>query len=200
MSRIAAVLITTALALPVTGWAQGTAVGVATGQAADGTRVEGAEVQVRARVVELDAARRSVTLRGPRGDIVTVEVPPEVTNFDQVRVGDTLVIRYRTAVAVRIEPARRSGIRERVESSAATVAPAGSLPGTAATRTVEVHATVEAVDRRKRTVTLRGARRTVTVAVPEGIDLEKLKLGSDVHAAFVESAVISVEHAPPRRR
>jgi Cu/Ag efflux protein CusF len=181
-----------ALCLPGAVWAQGAAVGgvVAKGS---GAALKAGEVEVRAKVVELDKARRLATLKGPKGNIVSVEVPAEAKNFDQIRVGDDVVIRYAAAVAVRLEPASKSGIRERVESTSAATAASGAMPGAAAQRTVEVLAQVQAIDRKARTVTLRGAKRTATLMAPEGMDLSKLKVGDEVHAVMVEALVLNVE-------
>ena len=87
-------------------------------------------------------------------------------------------------------------LRERIESSAASSAPAGSAPGAAGVRTVEVIATIQSIDRKARTMTLRGVHRTVKVAVPEGVDMAKIKTGDDVHAVFTEAVVLAVEPAP----
>jgi predicted RNase H-like nuclease len=195
MPRLAPVLFAAVLSLPIAAWSQGASVATAAAKA-PGERIAAAEVEVRARVVELDLARRTAVLRGPRGQLVTVDVPPEVKNFDQVRVGDMLVIRYLTAVAARIEPASASGIRERVESQAAASASAGAQPAAGATRTVEVLAVVESLNRVARTLTLRGAKRTVRVNVPEGVDLTRIKQGDEVRAVFTEAVVLSVVPAP----
>jgi hypothetical protein len=120
-----------------------------------------------------------------------------VKNFDQVRVGDELVVRYVTAVAARLEPATKSGIRERVESSVAASAAAGALPGAGQVNQIEVLAVIEALDRKARTATLRGVRRTVTMDVPAGVDIAKLKVGDEVRATYVEAAVLGVERAAP---
>lgn len=184
--------------LPLLANAQGVAVEGVTAQA-PGARLKAGELTVTAKVVELDAARRSVVLRGPKGNLVTVDVPPEVKNFDQVRVGDELVIRYAAAVAAALEPASKSGIRERIESTSTAAAAPGALPGMATARRVEILAEIQAVDRKARTATLRGAKRTVVVAVPENIDIAKLKVGGDVHAVFVEAMVIDFEHAKPAK-
>ena len=183
-----------AVAMPVAVWAQSVSAAAVSGQA-PGARVEAAEVQVRVKVMELDKTRRLATLKGPRGDIVTVQVPAEVKNFDQVRVGDDLVVRYIAAVAARLEPASKSGIRERVESTGTATAAVGSLPGVASERTVEVLVQIQALDRKARIVTLRGAKRTLTVKVPEGTDMAKLKVGNEVRATIVEAVVLNVEPA-----
>jgi hypothetical protein len=196
MTRTAALMFACALALPAAAFAQGASVAVATGQTPSGDRVGLEAVEIRARVVELDAANRLATLRGPRGNLVTVHVPAEAKGFEQIRAGDTVTMKYAMAMVSRLEPATKSGIRERIESQAAASAPAGSAPGVSAVRTVEVLATVSDLDRKARTVTLRGVHRTVKVAVPADVDMAKIKQGDEVHATFREAVVLSVQHAP----
>lgn len=183
-------------ALPTVSLAQGAAIGTASAKA-PGARMQAGEIEIRAKVVELDMARRLATLKGPKGNVVTVEVPAEVKNFDQVRVGDELVVRYAAAVAARLEPASKSGIRERVESTSAAAAASGAMPGSAAQRTVEVLVTIQALDRKAGTATLRGAKRTVTVKVPDGVDITKLKVGDEVRAVMIEAVVLNVERVAP---
>jgi hypothetical protein len=67
------------------------------------------------------------------------------------------------------------------------------MPGATVQRTVEVLAVVQALDRKARTATLRGAKRTVSVNVPEGIDISKIKVGDEVHAVMIEALVLNVE-------
>jgi hypothetical protein len=195
MNRTASLLVTCALALPAAAFAQSASVTAVTG-AAPGARGAAGEVTVRARVVEIDKAARTATLRGPNGNVTTVAVPADVKNFDQVNVGDMLLIRHIMAVAARLEPATASGIRERVESSAVASAPAGGAPGVGVVRTVEVLAVVQDLDRKNRTATLRGVHRTVRVSVPEGVDMSKIKMGGEVRAVITEAVVLAVEPAP----
>ena len=193
MTCLRSIALACALSLPFAVFAQGAAVAKAS---APNVRMKAAEVEVRAKVVELDMAGRLATLRGPKGQVVTMHVPAEVKNFDQVRVGDELVIRYITAVAARLEPATASGIRERVETEGTKGAAAAGSPGAAADRTVEVLAVIQAIDKKAGTATLKGVKRTVTMAVPEGVDISKLKVGQEVRAVFVEAVVLNLERVP----
>lgn len=200
MNRIAALFTACAFALPAAAFAQGASVAVATGKAPTGERIEAEAIEVRARVVELDPTHRVATLRGPRGNLVTVQVPAEVKGFEQIRAGDTVLLRHSMALVTKIEPATKSGIRERVESAAATSAPAGSAPAVAAVRTVEIVATVTDLDRKARTATLRGVHRTVKVAVPADVDMTKIKQGDEVHATFRDAVVLAVQPVPAPKR
>ncbi len=183
--------------VPLSALAQSASVATAKVQAPN-VRIAGGEVTVRAKVVELDQAGRTVTLKGPKGNLMTVDVPSEVRNFDQVQVGDTLMIRYTAAVAAKLERVTKTGIRERTETSGAAVAGAGAMPGAAAGRTVEILAEIKAIHKKTGMVTLRGAKRTVDVSVPESVDISKLKVGDEVRAVFAEAVVIQVEKAPAK--
>lgn len=195
MTSCRSIALACALALPLSSaLAQSASVTTAAAKM-PGVRVQAGEIEVRAKVVELDSARRIATLQGPKGRLQTVDVPASVKNFDQVRVGDELVVRYAAAVAAKIEPATKSGIRERVESVAAASAPAGGLPGVANVRMIEILAVIQSLDRKAGTATLRGAKRTFTVNVPANVDIAKLKVGNEVRAVFAEATVLSVERA-----
>jgi len=70
--------------------------------------------QVTASVEAVDSAKRSVTLKGPAGDIVKLAVGSEVQNFDQIRVGDLAVVRYLDALTLELKK-RGTATRERTE-------------------------------------------------------------------------------------
>jgi len=108
-----------------------------------------------------------------------------------------LVVRYAAAVAAKLDRVAKTGIRERVETTGSVTAAQGAMPGTAAGRTVEILAVIKEIHKKEGLVTLRGAKRTVTVRVPESVDIKKLKVGDEVHALFVEAALLSVEMARP---
>jgi hypothetical protein len=194
MKKLNPIILACGLALlaPVTVMAQGaTATEVAV--AGPGVRGVASEVEIRAKVVALDMARRTASLKGPKGNVVTVNVPTEVRNFDQVRVGDELSVRYATAVAAKLERVAKSGIRERVETADAARAEQGDKPGVAIGRTVEILAEVQSIDKKNNQVVLRGAERTVAMVVPPSVDIKALKVGDEVRALFIEAAVVTVE-------
>ncbi|MCV2348243.1 hypothetical protein [Paucibacter sp. Y2R2-4] len=199
MNRFSALALACTLAftasLPLSAQAQGVTTNTVSAKT-DGARMKGAEIEYRARVVELDAGNRLLTLRGPKGRLSTVKVPAEMQNFEKVRVGDDLVIRYATAIAAAMEPTSKSGIRERVESSSEGRVESGGMPAVAAGHTVEVLAVITALDPKANTATLRGVKRTETLAVPANVDINKLKVGDEVRLAMVEAMAISIEHAP----
>jgi hypothetical protein len=60
-------------------------------------------VDVSATVQAIDHAARTVTLKGPEGNAMTVKVDPSVQGFDQLQVGASIHVRYVEAVAISVE-------------------------------------------------------------------------------------------------
>jgi Cu/Ag efflux protein CusF len=61
-----------------------------------------AKVSLTAEVVKIDKAKRLVTLKGPKGNEVTVEVDPSVKKFDELKVGDDINATYTEAMAIEV--------------------------------------------------------------------------------------------------
>ena len=58
---------------------------------------------VTAKVEAIDPQKRTVTLRGPQGNAVTLKVGEQVKKFDQVKAGDEVVVRHTEAVAIAVQ-------------------------------------------------------------------------------------------------
>jgi hypothetical protein len=142
-------------------------------------------VHVQAKIVGIDRGARIVTLRGPRGNDLDIGLSQQVSNFDQLNVGDTVDVLYKNALLVTADKVtgKDKGIRKRVDTN--VYLPASS--GYDAARQVEVQATVKHINAKKREVTLRGAYQTVTVEATPDIDLKTLKVGDTIHAVFVSA-------------
>jgi hypothetical protein len=147
-------------------------------------------VHIQAKIVGIDRASRIVTLRGPRGNEADIALSPQVSNFDQLNVGDTVDVLYKNALLITAEKVtgKDAGIRKRVDTN--VYLPASS--GYDAARQVEVQATVQHINAKKREVTLRGAYQTVTLGVGKDVDLKHLKVGDTVHAVFVSAYATQV--------
>lgn len=147
-------------------------------------------IHVKAQIVGIDAGNRSLTLKGPQGNAVVVLVGQQVAGFDQLKLGDRVDVLYKNALLVKAERVTGAdkGIRERVVTQA--YAPASG--GFASARQVDVLATVQKIDRKKRLVTLRGAQQTQTLEVGPDVDLKDVKVGDTIHAVFVSAAAVQV--------
>ena len=58
--------------------------------------------QLQARVDAIDYDDRTVVLTGPQGDHVKLKVDERVEHLDDVRPGDTVVVRYTEALGLRM--------------------------------------------------------------------------------------------------
>lgn len=150
-------------------------------------------VRVMATVVALDAATRTVTLKGAKGRVVDVVVPPEAKNFDQIRVGDLVTVDYMRALTLELRPPG-SGIRSGSTETATAPAPAGAVAGGAAGRQVVIMANVTAIDKKASVVTLRGPKgNSVDLHVPDPAQLKRVKVGDQVEAVYTEAVAIAVD-------
>ena len=117
-------------------------------------------------VQEIDQETRKVILRDPEGNLTTFTAGPEVRNLAQVHKGDIVLMEYYQGFAYVVEPAT-SAVRQRIDTTGVARADLGQKPGASITDRVDVIANVEAINAEARTVTLRGAQRTVTLKVAE---------------------------------
>ena len=161
---------------------------------APGTAAGAQVATVSAKVVAIDKDKRLVTLQGPLGNQFRVVAGKEVRNFDQIKVGDELVVTHVEALTLELKKGG-DGIRERVESQGAARAPVGSKPGMAEVNRVSVVANVVAVNTRAQTVTLRGVEHTVDLRVPDKNQLKLIKVGDQVQATYTEAVAVSMEPA-----
>jgi len=153
-------------------------------------------VRVSAAVVAIDKIGRTVDLKGPKGRVVTLAVSNEVRNFDQVQVGDQVVVRYVRALSLELKKTG-SAVMEKSEKSDAVRAPAGARPGAAGARQVTVLANVVAVNKKTKTITLKGPKgNQVDLVVEDPKQLALVKKGDQVEAVYTEAVAISVEAAP----
>jgi len=63
--------------------------------------------EMKATVVAIDYQTRKVTLKGPEGNVVNVTVGPEVKRLNEVKTGDSVVVRLTKAVSIEVsKPAK----------------------------------------------------------------------------------------------
>ncbi|MFT3849946.1 MAG: hypothetical protein QM739_15115 [Propionivibrio sp.] len=147
-----------------------------------------------ARVTGIDKSTRTVTLKRANGRSFDVVCGDEVKNFDQIRLGDEVVIRYVQALTLEVK--KNSGLRERVEGTDSAQAAAGEKPAGAVGRTVTILADVIEVSPKKKTITVKGPRgNIVELAVENPEHFKVVKKGDQIQADYVEALAISVEPA-----
>jgi Cu/Ag efflux protein CusF len=153
--------------------------------------------KITAKVLAVDAANRQLTLKGPRGKEEVVTVSQDVKNFDQIKVGDDVVVRYYEALSLTLVKDGKELV-ERKEKSGAVKAKPGERPAAAVGRQVEVVANVTAVDAKTQKVTLKGPNQTVEMKVPDPEQFKLIKVGDQIKAVYEEAVALSVETAPAK--
>ena len=107
-----------------------------------------------ATVEAIDYDKRTVALKGPRGNVVMLKVGPDVKNFKQIKTGDRVTTKYYESTAIFVRKPDEPPFAE--EASAVQLAAPGQKPGALAIDTMEMRARVEEIDYKNRPVTLRG--------------------------------------------
>lgn len=153
-------------------------------------------VEMRAVVVGLDKATRSLDLKGPKGRVVTLTAGDEMRNYDQIQLGDHVVARFMQALTLELKKGG-TGIMERTDAKDAVAAKPGERPGVAAGRQVHVIANVVEVNKKTMTVTLKGPKGNfVDLVLQDPKQLARVKKGDQVEAVFTEAVALTVEPAP----
>jgi hypothetical protein len=153
-------------------------------------------VEVSARVVAIDKATRTVTLKGPKGEAFDIVAGEEVRNFDQIKLGDYVVARYVAALTLELRKTR-AGAGDPTVREGAAKAQAGERPAVAGARQVTAIADVTAVDPQKSTITLKGPRgNVVTLNVQNPDQFKVVKKGDQVEVTYTEALALAVEPAP----
>lgn len=149
-------------------------------------------IAVEATVEGIDYQKRTVTLKGPKGNTLTLTVGKDAKNFDQIKQGDKVKGEYLEQVAVFVRKA--SEPPDAAEASTVGVAPKGKKPGIVSVNTVEVTANVQAIDHKKRTITLKGPEGNVmTYKVDKSVKrFNEVKKGDQIVLRITEAFAITV--------
>ena len=155
--------------------------------------------KVTATVEAIDQAKRQVTLKGPKGNTLVLPVSPEAKNFDQVKVGDKVVVGYIEALSLTLKKDGKE-LRSKTDTSDMARSAKGEQPGGAAVRQVTVIADVIAVNAKKHTVTLKGPEQTVDLKVRDPKQLKLIKVGDQIEAVYSEGLAVTIEAVKPAKK
>lgn len=154
---------------------------------------EAASVEVRGTVAAVDKKASTVTLKGPRGNTITLDVKDKA-KLDAIKVGDPVVATYVEAIALRIQPpgtAPSASVKEETASSKPGETPAGMVG-----RQVKAVVTITAIDKAAQTVTIKGPRgRTETVKARDPANLEKIKVGDKVEITYTQALAVAIDRS-----
>ena len=157
-------------------------------------------VEVIAKVTAVDMANRLVTIEGPEGNSVVIQVTDQVKNLPNVKVGDKVRIEYYRSAFVEIEKDASGGELGTEISAARVSAPEGQKPAGAVGVEMVRRAEVVFVDPYQKFISFRspdrGLRKISLKDTPELQHyLKELKKGDIVQVTYSEALAISLEPA-----
>jgi hypothetical protein len=161
------------------------------------TREASTEITVQGTIEAVDYTRRTVTIRGQQGNVVTLDVPPNASRFEQVKVGDPVTATYYDRITVRVKPAGEPALDRTEEAMIA--APPGALPGATRTRQRVTTVTITGWSPVDKVVTFVGpngtaySRRLLDSTDPAIVDV--LKVGDRVDVTRTEAVTVSVQQS-----
>lgn len=169
----------------------GMAFGQKDGASVDPEVQEIAAVMLEATVEAIDYQERSVTLKGPGGKTVTMNLHDQVKNLDQVKPGDVVSIKYLETVTIKVLG------KDQDASDSMAVVSGSADPGEkpAALEIAEVSAvfSIEEIDLENGLVTLKNSDGNIkTVMARNPANLTKVEVGDRIMISYVEAIAVSV--------
>lgn len=148
--------------------------------------------KITATVTAIAAANRKVTIVTPEGQKRVVKAGPEVANFNQIRIGDQVIITVAEELVVFMA---KDGL-SLPDGKSAVVARAslGDRPGVLVSETSQITAKVVGLDKENRKATIQlpdGTTKTFTVR--KDVDLSQRTIGEEIVFRYTESQAIRVE-------
>jgi hypothetical protein len=151
-------------------------------------------VRTSATVTAIDPAKREVTIQGDHGPL-TVQVGPDVKNFNNLKVGDRVNISYYQGIAAQIVKGGKK-VSDPAASTFSTGTPAGMRPSGVVGASVTVTAKIQDVNLPTNTVAFTnsdGTTHIVQVKTPEMQSfIRELKRGDIVQVTFTDSVAVEV--------
>ena len=184
--RIVAAILVSVIAASHAAWAQPKAAAVEVGEA-----------EAVVKLVSIDRKTRSAVVQGPTGATFTIHVPAEAQNIDRVKPGDLFRMRYVESIALGLY---KGGVASASQVQTVELAPKGGTPGGKIVRALQLTATVRAIDRGARTMTLVGPKdnaATTLRVVPEVRAFDEVAVGDTITVSYTEALAIEMVRDAP---
>jgi hypothetical protein len=144
-----------------------------------------------ATVEAIDATTRAVSLKKADGSYLTTVAGPDITRLSELKVGDTVNVKYYENVVVRV---KRPGEADVVSGTAGTTGSQQELPGGTRAKQVTITATITAIDPDAPSITFTGPNGwKYSSKVQDTEALAKVKVGDKVDIVWTEATLVSVE-------
>lgn len=153
---------------------------------------EARQVTVRGSISAIDKDNRTVTLKGPKGRTVTIEVA-DPTKLAALKVGDPVVGTYVEALAIEVKKAGSGAPGASMQEQRVGSKP-GENPAGAIGRRITVTAAITAVNPNAPSVTIKGPKGNVeTVKVKDAKNLANVKVGDLVEITYTQALAIALD-------
>ena len=195
MNKVFTVAAALVFSMPLSSLAQNAPQGATIAATAPGQAAVADGIQLQGKIKSIDKKTRSVVIVGAQGNEVFMTLGEEARNFDQLRVGDLVTLTYVQALALELRKVENKVKSERIESEETVRSKLGEKPAGAVKRSIRVIADVVAVNPKAKTVTLRGPKQTVEVAVEDPARFKEIKVGDQVEALYIEAVALEVMSA-----
>jgi Cu/Ag efflux protein CusF len=142
-------------------------------------------------VEAIEASTRTVTLKKADGTFVTTVAGPDITRFDELKIGDKVNVRYYDNVVVRV---KQPGEPDADLSTRGTTGSEQVLPGGTRAKQRTISATITAIDSTAPSITFTGPngwKYTSRVQDPQA--LANVKVGDKVDIVWTEAVLVSLE-------
>ncbi len=149
-------------------------------------------VRVRGTIEAIDKEQSTVTLKGPKGRTLTLEVRDR-QKLDAVKVGDPVVAVYMEAVVIQVRKAGTATPGVTTQETRVSSKP-GETPAGAIGREISITATITAIDKKAHTVTIKGPQgRTETIKAKDPKNLDAVKVGDLVELTYTQALAVSLD-------
>jgi len=147
-----------------------------------------------ATIQSIDSTQRIVVLRTDKGEEDAFVLGPDVTRFNELKVGDRINFTYVESVVVTV---LKPGSATSSSTAAASVVPGkGKLPGATLSQQLTTTVTIKAIDPSVPSVTVTTADgRTVTRKIEDKKNLEGVKVGDRLDITYSQAVMASAERA-----
>jgi hypothetical protein len=142
-------------------------------------------------VEAVEAQTRTISIKKSDGTYATIVAGPDISRFAEVKVGQTVNVRYYENVIVRV---KRPGEPDTDTKAAATTGSEQALPGGTKAKQRTITATITAIDPAVPSVTFTGPNGwKYSSKVQDTEALSKVKVGDKVDFVWTEAMMVSLE-------
>ena len=158
-------------------------------------RKEISYIEFSAAVEAVDLQQRLLTLKTDDGKVETLAVSEEVKRLNEVKVGDSVVVKYVMSIAMELrEPTAEEKANPSVILDGETKAAAGDAPAAGVVRVLHAIVTVQAIDHLAKTVTVKSPKgRIITVKAQDPNNLQRIKVGDTIAVTYTDAVAVSLK-------